>query len=605
MPIAKFQFPDGRVGRFEVPEGTSAEEAQAQIEAMVQQQEAKAPPPAPPQAAPVGAPAGGNDALKVLGEFAAAANRSVTETVDFLGPGAINAILRLAGSDFQLPTVTGALESTGIQGGFMEPGATREVVQAAGALLPAAASMVSVPRSAATVGGALADFVGAGSSMATTPVREAGKMVAGAVSDTVDNLPAVMPGERARRAAAELPIKRQSGDVAAAGYRLNQAGKAIPDPVQKEVINQGIEPRLVAMVKSSTAKGKEKMRAMLDNVDAQRSNLLNANRRPSNVAGDSILSRVKVIQSANKAAGIRMRPVVESLKGKTIDPSPAVDEFMATLNDMGVAFDPAKRTIDFAGSTIDELPGPTAAVKKILTRMFRAGDKLPPAQAGQLNAYEAHKLKRYIDEVVTYGRGAEGLAGETERMLKTLRYNLNQILQEASPEYKRVNTQYSETIQALDTLQDIAGKKMDLMGDNADRALGVLSRRIFSNAASGVPLDDALDEIDSVARKYVSPGGTELVPYKAISKKAGVLPDDLDDSLREQIQFASQMERYFKIAPSNSLQGVNEKFADIAMAGMTGNKAGVISETITAVRDKMRGVSEENAMKALRRLLED
>lgn len=35
MPIAKFQMPDGRIGRFEVPEGTTPEQAQAEIEKMV------------------------------------------------------------------------------------------------------------------------------------------------------------------------------------------------------------------------------------------------------------------------------------------------------------------------------------------------------------------------------------------------------------------------------------------------------------------------------------------------------------------------------------------------------------------------------------------
>ena len=35
MPIARFQMPDGRIARFEVPEGTSPEEAQALMEQVV------------------------------------------------------------------------------------------------------------------------------------------------------------------------------------------------------------------------------------------------------------------------------------------------------------------------------------------------------------------------------------------------------------------------------------------------------------------------------------------------------------------------------------------------------------------------------------------
>lgn len=41
MPIARFEMPDGRIGRFEVPEGTTPEQAQAMIAQSLQQPEAK------------------------------------------------------------------------------------------------------------------------------------------------------------------------------------------------------------------------------------------------------------------------------------------------------------------------------------------------------------------------------------------------------------------------------------------------------------------------------------------------------------------------------------------------------------------------------------
>jgi hypothetical protein len=35
MPIARFQMPDGKIGRFEVPDGTSPEQAQELINSYV------------------------------------------------------------------------------------------------------------------------------------------------------------------------------------------------------------------------------------------------------------------------------------------------------------------------------------------------------------------------------------------------------------------------------------------------------------------------------------------------------------------------------------------------------------------------------------------
>ena len=56
MPVARFQMPDGRIGRFEVPEGTSPEDAQSMIESSlggnITQPPAADPTPAPAPAAP-------------------------------------------------------------------------------------------------------------------------------------------------------------------------------------------------------------------------------------------------------------------------------------------------------------------------------------------------------------------------------------------------------------------------------------------------------------------------------------------------------------------------------------------------------------------------
>lgn len=557
---------------------------------------AGAPPPVVPPTTEAVYPRGGNDALKVVGEFAQSINVSIPQLLD-MPSHVVNWMLEKAGTDVRIPATMerNFNRLPGGEGGFMEPGMARDAFRTGGQLTAAAAGMMPVQRAAGTAGALLGDILGVGSTAAkqtVAPLVHAGR-------DAVENLPAVLPGERAARQAAELPLLRQSGDVEAAGYKLKPAGtgvRVVPDKVQQEAIKQGLEPRMVALVKSSTPLGRQKMGQMLDNVDAQRSNLLNANQRPGNVAGESILARVKVIQRANKAAGQRLKPAVDGLKGLEIDINPPVQAFLDDLSEMGVRFDPKQGTVQFSGSAIDELPGPTGAVKRILSRMLKVG---------KVDAYEAHKLKRYIDEVVTYGKGAEGLAGETERMLKGLRHDLNAVLREASPEYARANTQYSETIDALDTLQDIAGKRMDLMGENADRALGVLSRRIFSNAVSGVPLDDAITQIDQVARKYVSPGGSDLIPYKLIEKSAGVTRDMLDDSLREQIQFASQMERYFKIAPTNSFQGGIEKAGEVLINSATGGTKGVLLDAATSLLDRVRGVNEENAMKAFRQLLKD
>ena len=89
----------------------------------------------------------GDDVIDVLGEFAAGANRSVTEFVDFLGPDTANAILSLAGSDARVPRLSDNIP--GIQGGFMDEGVARDMTRAAGGTASAATGLAGLTKQVA------------------------------------------------------------------------------------------------------------------------------------------------------------------------------------------------------------------------------------------------------------------------------------------------------------------------------------------------------------------------------------------------------------------------------------------------------------------------
>ena len=163
--------------------------------------------------APASEPRGGETtALNVIGELAASANRSVTEFIDFLGPDTVNAILSLSGSEARVPTLTGALEPTGIKGGFMQPGMARNAVQGAGAVIPAIAAAAPVAgRNLATAKGAAEELLGFGS--AKNPAAMAGQQIVQAGEDagipvlTSDVLqPKTFPGKAAQQTAEKIPL---------------------------------------------------------------------------------------------------------------------------------------------------------------------------------------------------------------------------------------------------------------------------------------------------------------------------------------------------------------------------------------------------------------
>ena len=527
------------------------------------------------------APGEGNSAMNVLGEFAASANRSVTELIDFLGPDSVNAILRLAGSDKQMPTLTGALEGTGIQGGFMEPGIARDAVQAGGALTTAAGGMVPVTRQAGNVGNVMQDMLGLGSSA---------------------------PAQVGAKTARSLSVARGTGDVDTAGFKVAPTTpgveapvipKVVKDKTAREVVSQGFDEGLVAMVKTSTDTTKKNMHKMIDVLEAGKKNFkYGSSNRPIDVVGKSIVNRVNVVKSANRVSGQRLNTIAKGLKGESVDVSPAVNQFLDELDQMGVKFDPAAGKVSFSGSDIE---GRGKGVKQAQKIIMDTVDRMLNTQ--NPDAYDVHRMKRYLSEQVNFGKQSGGVSGNMDRILKGLRHNLDGVLDEQFPAYKKVNEDYAQTVSALNSLQDVAGSKIDFFGENADKALGTLSRRLLSNAQSRIPLMDSLAELDAAAQKYSRPG-SELVPYKPVLRDSKVNPQALDDDLMAMVRFVDSLEEVLGPSAQTSL------FGDVAKATSASDIAHP-DMTMTAVKavgagvKKLTGKSPDKAISAFRKMLEE
>jgi hypothetical protein len=304
--------------------------------------------------------------------------------------------------------------------------------------------------------------------------------------------------------------------------------------------------------------------------------------RPSDVAGETLIERVDDIKFANRAAGKELDAVAKELKGQAVDTMPAVNNFIESLDEMGVTFGDDMKP-NFKGSDIEGAEGAERIVSKMIGRM--KGDKVP-------DAYDVHRMKKFIDEQVTYGKSAEGLAGKAEKIMKSLRRDLDASLDNKFAEYDRVNTTYAETIGALDALQDVAGKKMNLSGPNANKAVGTLLRRLSSNAQSRVTLLDAITEIESVSKKYAG-RGKKLLPGKG-GKNADLI---------SQVLFMDELDSVFGPVARTSLKGqVGQAIKEGAQAAR-GGALDIALEGLGKVGDRARNINEEAAFKSIKELL--
>jgi len=584
------RLPDGTVIK-NVPEGTTKEQIAAKFAGRngfpasgqsVPLQEA----PTPEQPAPSfydRLRAGLTGARAVAGELAGAGNKAIFDTVDFVTTDPINAGLRLAGSGTQIPAVGDVLGSLTMH--TMQPGTARDVVEGLGANIPVAAGFAQVPRNLATTGGAAAEFLGLGTAKpGATPLL-------GQIQEYMGAGPYVSAVDE------KLALLRGQGDAAGAGKMLDEAGNVVKDAAQKAAEWQGFDPGFVSYIKSAGPDTRKNMMAMVDVVEQRQKNWRSGlDARPLNVLGNSIDNRIKVVREANRVAAVRLDDVAAGLKGAQVDVSPAVNSFLGELEGMGVKFNPQDNTLSFQGSDLEGVPGPQRVIKNVLNRMLNT--QVP-------DAYDVHRLKKFIDEQVSYGKSARGLSGKTEGLLKTLRHDIDGILDTNFDAYNKVNTQYAETRTSLDDVQDITGKKFNPDSPTADLTLGNLGRRFLSNARSNGRLRDAVESLDRVARKYITPG-TDLVPYKPIQQRSGVTPAMLEnDDLIGLAGFADELDKMFGPASGTSLFGDVDKAVQRGAETMTGNitAAGMLKDGAVWAGKKAMGKNEQRAMKAMRELL--
>lgn len=369
---------------------------------------------------------------------------------------------------------------------------------------------------------------------------------------------------------------RGASDSSLVKYIKDGSGKAKADPLAGEAIKQGFDDAVIASVKAATPNDRLKMNQMIDILERGKKDARYAvNNRPSDVAGASLLERVNHIKTVNQTAGRQLDDVAKSLRGQVVDFDAPVQNFIARLDDMGVKLgDDLKPR--FQGSDIEGVKPAENAINMIVNRM---------STGGAPDAYDLHRLKKYIDEQVTYGKQGEGLAGKTERVLKQLRSELDDALDSQFPEYNRVNTEYSDTVRALDSLQDAAGKKLDLFGENADKAVGTVLRRLMSNTQGRVNLMDSIDEVEDIARRY---GGK------------------FDDDIGVQILFADELDSVFGPVARTAFQRSVGEGVKYGVEAVTGQKSGIgmLAEAAGKLADRARGINEDNALKAIRDLMQ-
>jgi hypothetical protein len=360
------------------------------------------------------------------------------------------------------------------------------------------------------------------------------------------------------------------------------------DSVAVETIKQGFDEGVVAAIKASSPADQAKMLKMTKIMERGKQNKrFAAENRPSDVVGDSLMDRFRVIRKANTDAGRRIRKAASDIKGKPVDLEAATNGFAQSLDDLGVRLVPDNKgnfKPDFEFSQLS--PGDRGPMKEVIRQMNIRG------RDGAIDGLTAHKMKKIIDNNVTFGKVKTGISGDAERALKGFRSSINKALGDTFPEYGKQNKIYSETIGVLDTFQDIAGRKLNLSGENVDKSVGTMMRGLLSNNKTRIRLLDSVNEIEAAAKKF-GVGDKKLLPGKGLGS----------DDLLNQILFADELDSRFGPAARTSLAGEVGKEIQRGAQVVRGGAFETAVEVTAKGIEKARGINDKAAFKSMKELL--
>ena len=436
-------------------------------------------------------------------------------------------------------------------------GAIEGAIQGAGFGLEANKDAGGVAKSA--LGGSLVGGIGGG-------------IVGGAIGAGTGAMKARQEGKQV----IQNLLESSPDDSRVAQYKM-KGDKIVKDKVGQEAVKQGFDEGAVSVMKGSSAKDKQAILGMADDLEKGMTDRKFAiKNHPSGRLGKTGLSRLQTVEQLNKEAGKQLDIVAKGLKGQPVDIEDAIMTFSDDLDELGVTFRNGKPV--FSGSDIEGIAPAESLVKRVVKR----------ASGVNMNdASEVHKLKRFIYTQLDNAK-FEGVKGNTERIMSGLAKNLDGQLDNTFPAYNQVNTQFSTTRQATDKLYDVLGSKFDPTAPSADKTLANFLRRLDSNTVSSGRLTDALAELDEVAKSYGRTFDDDIITQAiALQEIESVFPSAIKrNSFQGQITQGVEKAKGFAGALKRS-QGLG----DLAL------EAGG-----TAI-EKAQGVNEESALRAFRALL--
>jgi len=392
-----------------------------------------------------------------------------------------------------------------------------------------------------------------------------------------------------------------STDAELATAKLDKTGILVRDPDAIDAIEAGFNPLKINLIKNASEPDRKLMRQMAD-IRQKMMNLgSDFKNRAINVPGALLVKRMKQVEQIRKEAGSELDKIVNSyFKGAKIDDIENVGEmFRDDLSSLGITVDrTAGLKTNFSNSVLSE--GGDTLVKKIINRI-----RTKPLN----DAADLHNLKRFIDNNINYSKQATGLDADGDQLIKRLRRNINEYLQQVEtpslpgqdnligiPEnvissYAQTNRKYAASRDAKESLEKFLGTKIDIDDPESVSKFGLQARGLISNRQAQPEIARAVRKVDEVIDQYLDPKKKDKNDLDTLLQFADALDETVGPEPGAGAAFRTQVAR-----------GTSDALSEVALA--MGNVKGAALNKLTSGGGEMRKHRDKiEKLKKMRNLL--
>jgi len=297
--------------------------------------------------------------------------------------------------------------------------------------------------------------------------------------------------------------------------------------------------------------------------------------RPMDIAGGTVTAPIKSLHKKILPLYSKLDKVAQSLKGKTVN---RLGSLFNSIDDdiLNTGATIEKSRINFKGSDFEGV----GAVGNIMNNVYRR-------LRGSKTAYDLHRLKKYIDNNVDYGKSSQGLTGQAERTLKGWRRMIDQKLDTQFENYNKVNTDVSTILKELENFYGVFGKKFNVLKDFSEIKAGQVASRILSKSPNRGDILQVIQSATNQAKKF---------GYKS------------DEDIINQVIFADILEKLYGTQATQGFQGqISRAIGGELMQSVKSGKVGVGELGVklgAEALEKVRGITPERQIEALLKLIQ-